>query len=855
MKDKLKKIIKENRWLLLTFFVSSIIISTIYIMTDIAPFGNNSMLDVDFYHQYGPLLNELTDRLKSGESLLYSFNTGGGLPFYRNFLNYLSSPFNLILLINKKENIVMAYSMVIALKAIVSSVFMSFYLKNTFKKDTILIVIFSVLYTYSGYFCSYYWNIMWLDGIVFLPLIMYGINKIIDDNKPLCYILSLAIMLFANYFIAYMICLFSCIYFIGYFIYKKGFKIKEFLKKGILFALASILAAGLVSFAIIPLYSSLSSISATKDSFPALSFNFNLFDYLFNHISSVNRTVFASDELPLPNVYCGLITLISLFLLFMNDKVSFKAKIFVYLALVLFFVTFNINILDFIWHAFHVPNDLPYRYSFIYVFVLTVLGFYSLTKIKSNDRIKISVAFMIMIIFVLLASKTGFKNLSDYKIIVCLIIIISYYLIYLLSFIKRIPGWLLNTTLLLIVGFECVFSIKSNWNINHDIKSFMSDKNPYKELINTARKNDNDLYRIEKTNSLTLNDGAWYDYNGLSTFSSMAYEKTAKFQRKFGMAGNDINSYYYNGTATPIYNTIFNIRYLMGNYVDNYDFSLVKNIKTYNLYKFDYPTSIGFAVNKELENLELVDYAPFINQSNFVLSATGINDIYTPVQVKSVLNGNILDENFLNYSNGEFNYEVTSGLNYLEFELNNELKDNIYLYVGGNNVESIEVDGSYYSITSDEYYIIDLGIKTNDIIDVKVNTNSNLSGNIIFYAYTVNKDAFSNYYSILKDNSLKIIEYSDTLVNGEITVNKDKLMFTSLSYDPGFTVYVDGKKVKTKKVLDTFLGFDISKGTHDIKIEFYPKALKESIMITSASLVILCLYMYLSKKTKKIQKR
>ena len=77
MKNKLKKIIQENRWLLLTFFVSSIIISTIYIMTDIAPFGNNSMLDVDFYHQYGPLLNELADRLKSGESLLYSFNTGG----------------------------------------------------------------------------------------------------------------------------------------------------------------------------------------------------------------------------------------------------------------------------------------------------------------------------------------------------------------------------------------------------------------------------------------------------------------------------------------------------------------------------------------------------------------------------------------------------------------------------------------------------------------------------------------------------------------------------------------------------------------------------------------------------------
>ena len=855
MKGKLKKIVKENKCILLTFLVSSIIISVIYILQGIAPFGKNSMLDVDFYHQYGPLLNELTDRLKSGESLLYSFNTGGGIPFYRNFLNYLSSPFNLILLLFKKENIVMAFSIVIALKAITSSVFMSFYLKNAFKKNTILIVIFSVLYTYSGYFCSYYWNIMWLDGMVFLPLIMYGINKIIDENKPLCYILSLAIMLFANYFIAYMICLFSCMYFIGYYIYKKGFKIKEFLKKGIIFALASVLAAGIVSFAILPLYSSLSSISATNDSFPTLGFNFNFFDYLFNHIPSVNRTVFASDELPLPNIYCGLITLVALILIFINNKVNLKAKIFCYLALVIFFFIFNVNSLDFIWHAFHVPNDLPYRYSFIYVFILTVVGFYSLSKIQKEDRVKISVAFMIIIIYVLLASKTRFKNLTDDRIIVCLIAIISYYLIYILSFVRKIPRKILNAFLILLVGSECIYSININWNIDHDIKTFMSDKDSYMKLIKYIKEKDNDLYRMEKIDYLTLNDGAWYDYSGISIFSSMAYEKMAKFQRKLGMAGNDINSYYYKETASPIYNTMFNVRYLMGSYVDNEYFSLLKTEEGHNLYKFDYPTSIGFAVNKDLETLELVDYAPFINQSNFVLSTTGINDIYIPLQANSILNGDIIDDNFLNYPNGEFNYEIPPDTTYLEFELLNKMKKNVYLYVGGANIESIEVDGSYYSITSDEYYILDLGNKTNDIINIKINTNSNTVGNLIFYAYYINDDAFNRYYSTIKNNMLNVEQYNDRLIKGKIELEEDKLLFTTLSYDPGFRVYVDGKLVKTKKVLDAFLGFDIEKGSHVIKIEFYPDSLRESIFITSASLVILILYIYLSKKTKKIQKR
>ena len=193
MKNKLSNFLKENRWLIITFLLSSIIISVIYTFNKIAPFGNNSMLDVDFYHQYGPLLNELYDRVKEGESLLYSFNTGGGIPFYRNFLNYLSSPFNIIMFLFKKENIVMAFSVIIALKAIFASCTIAYYLKKTFKKSNFAICAFGALYAFSGYFCAYYWNIMWLDGMVFLPLIAYGINRIIDEKKTT----------FLYYFISY----------------------------------------------------------------------------------------------------------------------------------------------------------------------------------------------------------------------------------------------------------------------------------------------------------------------------------------------------------------------------------------------------------------------------------------------------------------------------------------------------------------------------------------------------------------------------------------------------------------------------------------------------------------------------
>ena len=105
--DKLKNYFKNNKWLYITFFVSSITMMIIYIYNKIAPFGPNSMLCVDFYHQYGPLLNELVDRVKNGSGLLYSFNTGLGIPFFRNYLNYLSSLFNIIIFMFRKSDIIM----------------------------------------------------------------------------------------------------------------------------------------------------------------------------------------------------------------------------------------------------------------------------------------------------------------------------------------------------------------------------------------------------------------------------------------------------------------------------------------------------------------------------------------------------------------------------------------------------------------------------------------------------------------------------------------------------------------------------------------------------------------------------
>lgn len=852
MIEKIKRNITNNKWIYITFLISTIIISVIYMLSKIAPFGNNSMLDVDFYHQYGPLLNELYDRVKEGSSLLYSFNTGGGLPFYRNFLNYLSSPFNIVLFLFKKENIVMAFSCIIGLKVIFASGMMSIYLKKTFKKDDVLLTVFSVLYAFSGYFCSYYWNIMWLDGMVFLPLIMLGINKLVDDEKPIFYTVFLSIMLIANYFIAYMICIFAVMYFFGYLFYRYGFSLKKTYKKIILFILFSILAAALVSFALIPLYKALSSISATSDSFPELTLQFKFHELLFNHLTGVNRTVFASDELPLPNVYAGLLTFTGVILFFINKKINIRAKLLAFLILLIFVLSFNLNSLDFIWHAFHVPNDLPWRYSFIYVFIFITIGYYGILRIKDLKKSSVFASAFISLIIILLAYKFSFKNIDFDRTIINIIFVLLYLLIFLFTQFKKINTKIIYALIIIFVSAECIYGIDYNWNIDHDIATFMSDKNTYEKLISETTSKDNDLYRMEKTDYLTLNDAAWYNYKGISTFTSMAYESVSKFQRKLGLSGNNINSYYYKYYNTPIYNTMFDIKYLMGSYIENPYYSYLKTDGKVDLIKYNYSSSLLYGVDKKIKGYYPEEYNPFKNQSGFVSLTTNTTDIYTDVLVKDVIGGEITPSDFKNNSNGEFNYILDDGQDSITFMLDNKVNQNIYLYINGSNVNGFEVDDKYYSITSDEYYTVDVGTKEIGDVKVKINFKDNNDDGIIkFYAYAIDDDKFKEFYNEINKNILKVTSYSDTLIEGDVTLKSDKVMLSTIAYDTGWKVYVDGKSVDTYKIADSYLAFDIKKGSHKIKLVYYPDGMKLGIITSFISLAIIFIYAIFSDKKQK----
>ena len=300
----------------------------VYYCYDLIPFGDVTILRMDLYHQYGPLFAELYERVTNLDSLLYSWTSGGGSSFLGNFFNYLSSPTLIIMLLFGHRNMPEAIAAMILVKAVIASFTFSYFLSKKFDNKTPLISAFGVLYACSGYFIAYYWNVMWLDSFYLFPLVILGIEQLISQRKMKLYTITLALTLITNYYMGYMVCIFSVLYFIYYYfssydfsatyfgklakrekglkgLFKWGYnnlRNSRFFDSGVRFAFTSVSAALLSCFMLLPVYFILMNCSATSGTWPQeFKTYFSIFDFLANHLAYLDPTIRSSgtDVLPI----------------------------------------------------------------------------------------------------------------------------------------------------------------------------------------------------------------------------------------------------------------------------------------------------------------------------------------------------------------------------------------------------------------------------------------------------------------------------------------------------------------------------------------------------------------------------
>ena len=82
-------------------------------------------------------------------------------------------------------------------------------------------------------------------------------------------------------------------------------------------------------------------------------------------------------------------------------------------------------------------------------------------------------------------------------------------------------------------------------------------------------------------------------------------------------------------------------------------------------------------------------------------------------------------------------------------------------------------------------------------------------------------------------------------IEGTVKGMADGYFVTSVPYDKGFTVKVDGYTVKTEKVNKAFLGFRIGAGTHRVKITYHAPGKRAGMLVSVVGIFLFAGWMAL----------
>ncbi len=847
----------------------------IMIIGQYSPFGQYSMLYSDMYHQYYPFFKEFRRALLSGDSLLYNWSVGLGLDYLGLYSYYLASPLNLLSVLIPEPWLLGYFSLLVPIKLGLASMFFGIFLKKIFGKYDLSIPLFGSFYGLCAWALGYQWNVMWLDAFALLPLVTLGMISLVKDKKFVLYTLTLFLSVYANYYIG----LFTCIFiFLAFFCYEicrwQGFV--KFFKDLFRIAAFSLLAIGMTAILSLPTLAALQNTQSSVNKFPE-GFRLNmtsehnwkgLLQTMVKVAGNMNGGITPTFKEGLPNLYCGVFTTVLSFLYLLCRQVRLRDKICAVLLLILFNVSFIIRQLDYIWHGFHFTNMIPYRFSFLYSFVMLYMAYNAWIN-RKNFRLWQVIITTIAVIGILLS----YENLKDIVFWAYNGVLLILYVTALICYctFRRIPSYtdterlhtyrqkravrkgICSIAMLGIMATELVLNIV-NFGVSFpctNVSNYPRGTTFSAEVFRhmEQREKDNPFYRAEVTHTQTFNDGALNGYNGITTFTSSANVKVTEFMQAFGYGAKNTYNRYSFEESSPVANLFLGLKYMLardGKVEETPYFDDVFSSGDVHLLENNAYLPLGFLANTALMNVDFTQKTlnRFEFQNELMRQATGLEQ-----DVWYILPGNNLNissngpsftprpaSGYCAYStnsnnSGIVSYSYTStreGLMCVNLELSN--RNSFSLWINGT-----ELYNETYSLPQ---MLSVCTVRPGDVVEVKMNCKKNENGTFRISAAVLDESLFRQGYNILADSVLNVTKFNNTKIEGTIDCHRDGILYTSIPQNGNWYAYVDDAPAETVSIGNVMVGLLMTEGTHNVRFVYRNSAFALGWKITFACVVV-----------------
>ncbi len=649
------------------------------------------------------------------------------------------------------------------------------------------------------------------------------------------------------------------------------------------FCYGSLIAGGMSALVVVPTFLALMTTSGADDSFSRkLDNNFSFFELFPRSLFSAAPSM-RGDALP--NIYCTVLVLVLVVMFLTCGAIQLRKRLAWGGLVAVVALGMAINWTNFAWHGFHFPNDLPYRFSFLMSFAMICVAMQMLDKLDKLTPCGVTISAVIVAALILIEQQFGTE--ADFTMIfVSLIAVIGYSVLIGLQSAGIMKRTICFALLAVLVFCEAA-SNASVELVKLDSKEYYTERSNFIGDFEANRlafdtideyKADSPsemMYREELLPRKTCNDPSLFGYDGVSVFASSNRRSVTTLMGKLGYAVNGVNSYLYKNFV-PVADSLIGVKYIaLGHSISGHQ-QLVglgsvtdsDNVESRYIYQNSKALSKAFVVSRGIINWEFDDQNPFVVQNDLLRCAVGAEDVYELIGLHHT-NASSYDEGEGGYVNSEsgtkvseFNCDLTiTGTYFTCSRVSESLEANFtvsqkmnrdgqaYVYVDCRAAESISVKAgdTNVGVNPTEPYIVDLGhVTSGSDVDVTIHTNMSCGGNV--FLAMLNNDVFDSAVDTLKRGNMDVTSYKEGKIDGTVTSSIDGMMFTSIPYDGGWNVKVDGKRVPTFALGDGLLCFAVPTGTHTVSMRFFPDGLLLGAIITLFSVALFVLLV--NKKTR-----
>ena len=134
---------------------------------------------------------------------------------------------------------------------------------------------------------------------------------------------------------------------------------------------------------------------------------------------------------------------------------------------------------------------------------------------------------------------------------------------------------------------------------------------------------------------------------------------------------------------------------------------------------------------------------------------------------------------------------------------------------------------------------------------MQLKQDNEMSGVVRLTAAELDEEVMEELAQRMQENAWKLTSAKGNHLSGTIHAQEDQMLFFSIPYDKGWTVKIDGKKVKTKALGKAFLTVKAPEGKHKVSLTYVSVGFKEGAILSIAGFVVFILIMAFFRRKKK----